>query len=171
MGWAVKTEGAWETTVQPDLPFGRSWIGTGAGAKLAFAFHGNELAVVPVCAAEPCTGALQVAVDDRPPITVRPGDRGGSAGSAVTVAGGLTDGPHQALIEVTEAPAGIAALTVRRSGPIWPRWLAGGLATLVLLVLLARNVIRVARARRAAGPKDSGADGSQTPPASGSEVA
>jgi hypothetical protein len=171
MGWAVKSEGAWETAIQPDLPFGRSWSGAEAGAKLAFTFHGNELAMIPACAADVCAGALQVTVDDQPPITVRPGDRGGGAGRAVTVAGGLTDGPHRALIEVTEAPAGIAALMVRRSVPIWPRWLVGGLAALVVLVLLARNVIRVVRARRAAGPKDSGVDGTQTPQPSGSEVA
>ncbi len=160
-GWAVKTEGAWETAAQPDLPFGKSWSGTEAGSKLAFTFHGNELAIVSACAAEPCAGALQIAVDDRPPVTVRPGDFDGGTGRAVTVARGLTDGPHQAAIEVMEAPAAIAALMVRRSELIGPRWVVGGLVVLVLVILLARNILRVVHARKAAGSHESGTDGSQ----------
>lgn len=151
LGWAVKAEGAWEAADRPELPFGKAWSGE-AGATLAFTFHGNELAIVPACAADPCAGALQVTVAGQPPVVVRPGDGSGRTGRAVTVARGLTAGPHRAVVEVLEAPAGIAALLVRRSSLVWLPWAAGGLVALALLILLARNLSRVIRARRAPGP-------------------
>ena len=43
------------------------WTGE-AGAKLSFTIHGDRLDVLPGCAAEPCTGALKVAVDNQPPV-------------------------------------------------------------------------------------------------------
>jgi hypothetical protein len=147
-GWAVQSEGTWTTVDAPDQPFGKYWQAGTAASRLTFTFYGNELALVPACTAEGCAGSLSVTVDDRPAVALLPGDRSGAAGTAVSVARGLSADPHQAIIETINAPAAVAAITIKRSATLWPLWLAGGLAAAVLLVVLARNVARVVRARR-----------------------
>jgi len=144
-GWAVKADGEWQTVAASDgaaadQPFGKIWT-AGPGAKLSFVFHGDALRVIPACAAEPCMGALRVTVDDQLPVTVRAGDQKGTA--RVAPAGrDLRDAPHQAVIEVAEAPVGIAAISVQRNQPTWPWWALGGVAAVGVLLLLARGIAR-----------------------------
>ncbi len=139
-GWAVKADGEWKTVEAAAQPFGKVWTG-GPGAKLSFIFHGDVLSVAPACAAEPCTGALKVTVDNQLPVTVRAGDQNGTARAAPAGRGrrGPEDGPHQAVIEVVEAPAGIAAISVQRNKAMWPWWVLGAAAAVVGLLLLARG--------------------------------
>jgi polysaccharide biosynthesis protein PslG len=141
IGWAVKSEGDWLSTAAADQPFGKIWT-AGPGAKLSFIFHGDALSVTPACAAEPCSGALSVSVDSQPPVTIRAGDPHGTLRAAA--AGSSPDkSTHQAVIEVTGAPAGIAAISVQRTKPTWPWWILGGIAAVLFLLLLARGIARV----------------------------
>ena len=142
-GWAVQADGAWDTLDAADQPFGKIWT-AGPGAKLSFIFRGDALRVIPACAAEPCTGALKVTVDDELPVMVRAGDQQ----SPVRVARAgrdARDAPHRAVIEVAEAAIGVAAISVRRNQPTWPWWVLGGVATVVVLLLLTRELARVRR--------------------------
>ena len=142
-GWAVQADGEWQTVDAADQPFGKVWTG-GVGAKLSFAFHGDSLSVSPACAAEPCSGALKVTLDDQSPMTIRNGDP--NSRLHVAAAGsGPKKGAHQAVIEVTEAPAGIAAISVQRAKPTSPWWILGGIVAAVFLLLLARGIARVRR--------------------------
>ena len=143
VGWAVKTEGAWDTSDAADQPFGKIWT-AGPGAKLSFVFHGDALSVTPACAAELCSGALKVTVDDQPPLTIRAGDQSRTV-RAASVGSNREGSSHQAVIEVAEAPGGIAAISVQRSQARWPWWILGGMAAAVFLLLLARGIARVRR--------------------------
>jgi len=156
-GWAVRSEGTWEATDAPDQPFGKIWQGQAAGAKLTFTFQGNELALIPACALSACAGALRVTVDGDTPVTVRM-DVAETVGHSITVARGLANGPHQAVIEVAETGAGLAALVVRQRSSVWAWWLLGGLAIVLVLAIVARNVARVARARRESTSRGSGSE-------------
>ena len=49
------------------------------------------------------------------------------------------------MIEVAEAPAGIAAISVQRAKPTWPWWILGGIVAAVFLLLLVRGIARVRR--------------------------
>jgi len=140
-GWAVKTEGTWDATIAADQPFGRIWTGE-PGAKLSFNFDGDILSVTPACAAQPCSGVLKVAVDGQPALTIRTGD----LESMVRASGSNPNqSSHQAVIEVAEAPASVAAVSVQRAKPTWPWWILGGVVAAVFLVLLARVIARVRR--------------------------
>ena len=142
-GWAVQADGEWQTAGAADQPFGKVWTG-GVGAKLSFAFHGDSLSVTPACAAESCSGTLKVALDDQPPVTIRNGD----PNSRLRVAAAESSpgkGAHQAVIEVTEAPAGVAAISVQRATPTRPWWILGGIVAAVCLLLLARGIARERR--------------------------
>jgi hypothetical protein len=139
----VKTEGTWVSTAAVDQPFGKVWT-AGPGAKLSFVFHGDALSVTHACAVEPCSGALKVTVDDQPPMTIRTNDP--NSRLHVAAAGsGPKRSAHQAVIEVAEAPAGIAAISVQRVKPTWPWWVLGGTAAAVFLLLLARGIARMRR--------------------------
>ena len=84
-GWAVQSEGAWTTVDAPGQPFGKLWQAGAAGARLTFSFYGNELDLIPACAAEGCAGSLRVTVDARPAVTLQPGILPQAAGTAVSV--------------------------------------------------------------------------------------
>ena len=142
-GWAVDSEGAWDAVDAAGQPFGKIWTGQ-LGAKLNFPFHGDLLKVTPACAAEPCTGALKVTVDDQAPVTVRAGDQNNTVRAAPAGRGSGTD-LHQAVIEVIEAPAGVAAISIQRTAPTWPWWVLGGVAALAALALLIRSAARIRR--------------------------
>jgi hypothetical protein len=153
IGWAVKPEGAWQAAEAADQPFGKIWTGE-PGAKLRFSFHGDRLRVVPACGAAPCTGALTVTVDDQPPVTLR----AGSQERAVRVEStgtGVRGATHRAVVEVIEAPTGVAAISIQRDEPAWLWWFLGGAAAVVGLLLLVRGVARV-RMRQHYGPKTGG---------------
>ena len=146
LGWAVQSTGTWIPADAPDLPFGKVWQGSEAGASLTFTFYGNELGLIPACITEGCAGALAATIDGQAPVTLRVVAAG--RGDVLLAARGLDGGPHRAVIQVAEAPMGVAALIVRRSPVVWPLWLGGGLLGAGLLVLLVRNLIRVVRAGR-----------------------
>ena len=142
-GWAVKTEGTWDTAAAADQPFGKIWT-AGPGAKLSFVFHGDALSITPACAVEPCSGALKVTVDDQPPMTIRASDQSSTVRTA-SAGSNREESPHQAMIEVAEAPAGIAAISVQLAKPTLPWWILGGIVAAVFLLLLAREIARVRR--------------------------
>jgi hypothetical protein len=142
-GWAVQADGEWQTVAAADQPFGKVWSG-GEGAKLSFTFHGDVLSLTPACAAEPCVGTLKLTLDDQPPVAIRTGEP--NALLHVATAGSDPEkSAHQAVIEVAEAPAGIAAISVQRAKPTWPWWILGGIAAAVFLLLVARGIARMRR--------------------------
>jgi len=83
-----------------------------------------------------------VTVDDLAPVTIRAGDPHSTV-RAAPARRGPGNNPHQAAIEVVEAPAGIAAISVQRNEPTWPWWVLGATATVGALLFLVRGIARV----------------------------
>ena len=106
-GWAIRSEGAWETIPAAAAPFGKIWRAGAAGSQLSFAFHGSTVSIFPADSG----GALTVAVDERPAVTTL--CDGLNAARGVVVARDLDDGAHQVTVKA-EASAGVAAIAIRR---------------------------------------------------------
>jgi hypothetical protein len=165
--WAIEAVGSWQTVPDGGAPFGEIRQAVEAGDGLSFHFAGSELRVTPGCSSQTaCRGRLRITVDDLPPVEIGvnslesaadPGASGVPAASdgSVAVTSGLAAGPHQAVIEVIEAPAGLAAIEVGQRGLQLPRPSAGALAISLALVLLLLFSIRLLHTRRLARVPDS----------------
>ena len=153
--WAIRAEGPWQTVKASSALFGELRQAVEPGGRLSFRFDGSRLRFVPWCSqGATCTGSFRVAVDDGPPVEVSAVPPAEGAGDqTIAVASGLATGPHKVVIEVVEAPVGLAAVIVDRPGFTWWWQLLGSLgilvAPLVLLVfVLARRLGVRRRARR-----------------------
>jgi hypothetical protein len=152
--WAIQAEGPWQTVKASDALFGELRQAVEPGARLSFHFNGSRLRFVPGCShGVPCTGSFRVAVDDGPPVEISTASAGSAGDPSIAVASGLATGPHQVVIEVVEAPVGLAAVVVDRPGFIWSWQLLASLGVLLVVVLLvfvlARTFGAWRRARRA----------------------
>jgi polysaccharide biosynthesis protein PslG len=132
-GWAVDTTGAWQAQKSAALPFGQVWTSAEPGATLSFDFQGAELALQAACVAQPCDGRLRVTVDGGAPVEIT----AGQAAGPVRVARGLGGGMHRAVVEVADAPAGLAAIRIYGKTVAWLPWAAGVIAAAVLLLIIA----------------------------------
>jgi hypothetical protein len=151
MHWAVEAEGGWQTVKAMGTPFGEVRQATAPGARLSFRFEGSELRLAPVCPpGMACTGKMRVAVDDLPPVEVGTAQGASAGNQSVAVASDLASGPHQAVIEVIEAPAAIASVVVDRRGAGLPLPVLGAVAGVVALILLILFTVRWIAARRRA---------------------
>jgi len=117
--WAVHYEGEWRT-----VPFGRlrtvadegAVLGAyrrseEAGASLSFAFHSTDLILVVI--KSEASGALQVIVDDRPPVEIELRSSAPEFGVRVPIACGLTDGEHRVRIKALGEGAALDGFIVR----------------------------------------------------------
>lgn len=117
--WAVHYEGEWRT-----VPFGRlrtvadeqAVLGAyrrseEAGPRLSFAFHGTDLILVVI--KSEASGALQVIVDDRPPVEIELRSSAPEFGVRVPIACGLTDGEHRVRIKALGEGAALDGFIVR----------------------------------------------------------
>ncbi len=155
-GWGVTATGRWEAVPAPDPPFGRAWRAAEASARLSFTFVGTRLDITLGCTARPCDGRLQASIDGGPPVVMTRVGAEGDGYYQITVARGLRDGPHQAVIEALDPPLGIAAITVRREPPVWPVWLAAGCGLIVVVILFASLMRRIVFASRYDIPQAAG---------------
>jgi len=110
--WAVHYEGKWTTVPDEQAVLGAYRRSKETGAKLSFAFHGTELTVVVV--KSEAAGALQVIVDDRPPVEIELRNSAPEFEVQVTVARGLADGKHRVLITALGKGAALDGFIVRR---------------------------------------------------------
>lgn len=145
-GWGITASG-WQRVTAPELPFGAIWQAAAPGARLTFTFYGTALALTPASA----SGSVRVTVDAGPPMTL---DLNAHApGRAVTVARGLDMRAHRAELEVSGAPAGLAAISIRRSSLTWLWWGLGGVLAVCLASVLIATIRR--RLHRHRAPKES----------------
>jgi len=159
--WAIQAEGPWQTVKASGAPFGEVRQAAEPGARLSFRFKGTELALAPACSpGVACTGKIRVTVDDLPPVEVG-ATQAASAGERDTaIASDLKTGPHQAVIEVIEAPSGLAAIVVGRRGFSLPWPVLEGLGASLVVISLVLFTVRRLRARRRAARRG----GTYTPP-------
>jgi hypothetical protein len=113
-GWGIEREGAWDVVNAPGLPYDKAWQSSQPGARLHFTFYGTGLALQTGCSTIACNGAFSVVIDGGAPVEITAGGEGAAAQPFESVVRGLADGAHTAVIEVIEAPAGIAAIRVER---------------------------------------------------------
>jgi polysaccharide biosynthesis protein PslG len=160
--WAIQATGPWETIKTPGAPFGQVRQNSQPGARLSFRFDGTDLGLMPACSpGVACTGKIRVSIDDLPPVEIGATQAAPSEDGGLAVASGLENGPHRAVIEVLEAPAGLAAIVVSRRGFRLPWPVLGALgAALVVLLLIVFTVRRLGARRRAARA----GGGTYTPP-------
>jgi hypothetical protein len=162
MHWAIQAKGPWQNVKAAGAPFGEVRQATEPGARLSFRFNGSELKLVPVCpAGMACTGKIGVAVDDLPPVEVSATQAASAGGQSIAVASSLTSGPHQAVIEVTKAPAGVASIMVGQRVIRLPLPALAALAVLLALILIILFTVRWVSARRRASRAGGG---TYTPP-------
>ncbi|MGA9347796.1 MAG: hypothetical protein WBW48_03185 [Anaerolineae bacterium] len=109
--WAVHYEGAWETVADGQAVLGAYRRGAGAGSGLSFAFRGTELTLVVV--KSKAAGALQVIVDDRPPVEIELRSSASEFGVQVPIARGLADGEHRVQITALGEGAALDGFIVR----------------------------------------------------------
>jgi hypothetical protein len=113
--WAVKLAGAWQSSTQSDATFGQALQSSQPGDSLSFTFEGSRLVLVPGAAG----GRVRVLIDQNAPEELT-----FNSISAVRVAGGLSQAPHQVKLEVIEAPLTLdgyivenqPSLTLNRAG-------------------------------------------------------
>ena len=102
--WAVHYEGQWSTAADEQAVLGAYRRSEEAGAGLSFAFHGTDLTLVVV--KSEAAGALQVVVDDRPPVEVVLRSSAPEFGVQVPIACGLADREHR--VQITALSEGVA---------------------------------------------------------------
>jgi hypothetical protein len=151
--WAIQAEGPWQTVKAPDSLFGELRQGVEPGARLSFHFNGSRLRFVPGCSqGTACTGSFRATVDNGPPVEIRSTPPGSAGEQTLAVASGLEAGTHQVVLEVVDAPVGLAAVVVDQPGFTLPQQLVGSLAILLMLIPLLFVLARALRAlRRARG--------------------
>lgn len=109
--WAVSYEGRWSTVADEGAVLGAYRRSEEAGATLSFAFHGTDLTLVVV--KSQASGALQVIIDDRPPVEIGLRSPAPEFGVQVPVACGLEDGKHQVRITALGEGAALDGFIVR----------------------------------------------------------
>jgi hypothetical protein len=109
--WAVHYESQWSTVADGQAVLGAYRRSEEAGASLSFAFHGTELTLVVV--KSEAAGALQVIVDDRPPVEVVLRSAAPEFGVQVPIVRGLADGEHRVQITALGEGAALDGFIVR----------------------------------------------------------
>jgi hypothetical protein len=109
--WAVQWEGKWSTVPDERAVLGAYRRNEEAGARLSFAFHGTDLTLVVV--KSETAGALQVVVDDRPPVEIELRSPMPEFGVQVPVARGLAGGEHRVRITALGEGASLDGFIVR----------------------------------------------------------
>jgi hypothetical protein len=149
--WAIQAKGPWQTVKAPDALFGELLEAVEPGAQLRFHFKGSRQRFVPGCSqGTTCTGSFRARVDNGPAVEISAGPVSSAGDQTVPVVSGLAAGLHQVVIEVVEAPVGLAAVVVDRPGLTLPQQLVGLLAILLVLILLLFVLARALRALRRA---------------------
>jgi hypothetical protein len=152
MHWAIRADGHWKAVKIAGAPFGEVRQATEPGAKLQFRFEGTDLGLAPACPpGDRCTGKIRVAVDNGPPMEVDASQGTPDGGRSLAVATNLSNGPHQAVLEVLGGPIAIAEIVVNQRGVSVPLPVAGALgAGLAVVLLIWFTVHRLDARRRAA---------------------
>jgi hypothetical protein len=148
--WAIQAKGPWQTVKAANALFGELRQAVEPGARLSFRFNGTRLRFVPGCSQGiTCTGSVRASVDGGPPVVISAAPTALADDQAIAIASGLTDGPHEVVLEVVKGPVGLAAVVVDRPG-LTPSMLLPFLGILLGLALLVFVVTRVLGARRRA---------------------
>ena len=109
--WAVHYQGKWRTVADERAVLGAYRESEAEGAKLSFAFEGSDLILVTVKGEAP--RALQVVLDERPPIRVELRGSEPEFGVQVPLAQGLRHGQHQVCIKALGEGVAIDGFIVR----------------------------------------------------------
>jgi len=109
--WAIQWEGKWSTVPDERAVSGAYWRSDEAGASVSLAFYGTELTLVVV--KSEAAGALQVVVDNRPPVQIELRSSALEFGVQVSIAHGLADGEHRVQITALSEGAVLDGFIVR----------------------------------------------------------
>ncbi|MEE8163633.1 MAG: hypothetical protein V3T92_06480, partial [Anaerolineae bacterium] len=109
--WAVHYEGQWSTLADEQAVLGAYRRSEEAGPRLSFAFHGTDLILVVIKSEG--SGALQVIVDDRPPVEIELRSSAPEFGVRVPIARGLAYGEHRVRIKALGEGAALDGFIVR----------------------------------------------------------